>query len=167
MKFLDMLYRSRCKIKVYAAKTPALHHTSEWRNTQLSQTCINFTVNDLRSNIHTLSVEELSPFVSREFLLGCSRGATNLASHPVHTPFRETGLEGPAGNSTTLNTKRSCPGWYKFELQRQKYLKTNPKPEVSCTILQWVHLPSKPFQLNRDSQCLVNCVIFSFSQKLS
>lgn len=95
---------------MYTAKTPALHHSSEQRNPQLFQTCIHATVNDFRSNIHTFSVEELSPFVYRVFLLGCSRGATNSASHPVHTPFRENGLEGPAGNSTTLNTKHSLPG---------------------------------------------------------
>jgi len=115
-------------MKVYTAKTSALHQSSEQRNLQLFQTCINLMIKEFRSNIHTFSVEEFPPFVSRVFSLGCSRGATNSASHPVHTPFRETGLAGQAENSTILNTKHSFPGWYKFELQRQKY-KNTPKHE--------------------------------------
>lgn len=67
-------------------------------------------IKEFRSNIRTFSLEGLPPFVSRVFLPGCIRGATNSASQPVHTPFRETGLVGQAGNSTILNTKHSFPG---------------------------------------------------------
>lgn len=152
-------------MKVYTAKTPAWYQSSEQRNLQLFQTCINLTVKEFRSNIHTFSVEELPPFVFRVFLLGCRRGATNSASHPVHTPFREIGLAGQAGNSTILNTKHSFPGWYKFELQRQKYKKKPPNLRDSCTISQQVHLQPKPPQLTQDSQCSNKHVIFIYSYK--